>query len=309
MIGPRLSFLCCFLFGNLLFCQRSVAITIDDVPNTRLFAEEGYQSRLLDSLAALDIPVAIFINEGLIYRTDSVTANFDLLRRWIASEGVTPGNHGYQHRRYSATGLEGYTREVLRGEAITRELASASGKPLSYFRFPYNDLGADSLQHRQISQFLAAEGYTIAPFTIESSDWMYDAVYEDHLSRGDEEAARKVGLEYVAQTLAYFDYFEGMSQDLYGRPIRHVYLCHDNRLNTDFLPLLVRKLAARDYTFVSLDEALTDEVYAREDRYFEKWGVSWLYRWMDGRDERMQRMRAEPSSREILQRYEQLTEK
>ncbi|WP_116105936.1 polysaccharide deacetylase family protein [Lewinella sp. IMCC34191] len=306
MIERSWSFLCCFLFGNLLFSQRSVAITIDDVPNTRLFARDGYHSRLLDSLDALAIPVAVFINEGLIYRTDSVTANFGLLRDWAVRDSVTLGNHGFQHARYSATGFDGYVREVRRGEAITRELAAVYGKELRYFRFPYNDLGADSLQHRQIADFLADEGYAIAPFTVESSDWMYDAVYEELLARGEPAAAREIGRAYVEKTLAYFAYFEGLAHKDYGRPIRHIYLCHDNRLNADFLPRIVRELRARNYRCISLPDALADPVYDRSDRYYQKWGVSWVYRWMTDPEARGQRMRGEPSTQDILERYERL---
>ena len=42
---------------------------------------------------------------------------------------------------------------------------------------------------------------------------------------------------------------------------------------------LVEMLKKRGYKFVTLDEALTDEVYKLPDTYTGKWGISWLQRW------------------------------
>ena len=44
--------------------ERSVAITIDDVPNVHLYAADDHSSGLLKKLDSLNLPVAIFINEG-----------------------------------------------------------------------------------------------------------------------------------------------------------------------------------------------------------------------------------------------------
>jgi len=68
-----------FLFYHSIFSQKNVSITIDDVPNTSMFKKDGYKSILLEKLDSLKIPIAIFINESLIYKTDSVAKNFELL--------------------------------------------------------------------------------------------------------------------------------------------------------------------------------------------------------------------------------------
>ncbi|MGK7395311.1 MAG: polysaccharide deacetylase family protein, partial [Candidatus Cyclobacteriaceae bacterium M3_2C_046] len=57
---------------------QQVAITIDDVPNTRVYEENHFQSRLLQKLDSLNIPVTIFINESLIYRPGATVKNFEL---------------------------------------------------------------------------------------------------------------------------------------------------------------------------------------------------------------------------------------
>ena len=64
-------------------CQKMVSITIDDVPNSNRFKKDDYQSVLLNKLDSLKIPIAIFIIEGLIYKTDSISKNFELLNNWV----------------------------------------------------------------------------------------------------------------------------------------------------------------------------------------------------------------------------------
>ncbi|PQJ15329.1 polysaccharide deacetylase family protein [Aureicoccus marinus] len=300
------------LFGVLLLSsnvhsQNSVAITIDDVPNTRLFQKDGYQSRFLQKLDSLQIPVAIFINEHLVYKGDSLSKNFRLLSQWAEKELVTLGNHSYSHQRYSDTDFTEYSTEIDKGEKMSKSLAKKYNKTLKYFRFPYNDLGKDSLQHHQGRSLLKVKGYKIAPFTIESSDWMYNRVYKEFLDQGEFEKAREIGEAYVSKTLEYFDFFEDFARKEYGRTVKHIYLCHDNALNTDYLPLLIQKLKERDYAFISMEEAMTDSIYQQEDRYYKKWGVSWFYRWQKTQKERMTYMRQEPSTKQIMELYESIT--
>lgn len=52
-------------------------------------------------------------------------------------------------------------------------------KRISYFRFPFNDMGQDNLQ------YLEQHHYKIAPYTIESSNLAFNDIYEYSLSAND----------------------------------------------------------------------------------------------------------------------------
>lgn len=289
---------------HLAVCQKLVSITIDDVPNSSRFEKDGYQSALLEKLDSLDIPIAIFINEGLIYKTDSISKNFELLNNWAKKEYITLGNHSFNHSRYSTTGIDSFANEIVNGESISRQLAKKYKKPFKYFRFPFNDLGRDSIQHSQIKLFLKEKAYVIAPFTIESSDWMYNVVYEHYIDNKEYKKAKKIGEEYLTKTLEYFDFFEALAKEDYKRTINQIYLCHDSKLNADFLPKLINELKNRAYKFISLEDAMTDKVYQQKDNYFKKWGISWLYRWKKTQKERIKLMKQEPSTEKIMKLYE-----
>jgi len=136
-----------FLILNLIlnlsssvFAQRMVSISIDDVPNSYTYQVFGYKSSLLYTLDKLQIPVSIFINEGLIYKTDSVCKNFEVPNEWAKRDFVTLGNHTFNHTTYSDVGFENFKIDIEKGECMSREMTNKYHKSLKYFRPPYNDL-------------------------------------------------------------------------------------------------------------------------------------------------------------------------
>lgn len=271
--------------SELTFGQSSVAITIDDVPNTGKYRKENFESKLLNKLDSLNIPVAIFITEGLVYKGDSIVRNFELMNEWINRSYTTIGYHSSRHSRYSEVGLDSFKIDLESGENLVQQLVQKNGKSMAYFRLPFNDLGKDSLQHINIERYLSSKKYRIAPFTVESADWMFSYIYEYYLEKKDSVKANEIANNYIAKTLEYFVFFDSLALLIYGRPINQIYLCHDSRLNADYLPVLVHEMKKKNYRFISFDEALLDIVYTQKDNYNKKWGISWVYRWMKNQEE------------------------
>ncbi len=296
-------FLSLLASSYLSFAQSFVSITIDDVPNTRKYEKDHFNSKLLNKLESLNIPVGIFINEGNINKTDSISKNLELLDKWVQSPLISIGNHSYSHARFSEVGVERFKVEIEKGELLSKELSKKYRKPLNYFRFPYNDLGKDTAQHIEIKQFLETKNYTIMPFTIESIDWMFNYIYEYYLSKNDSINSKIIGEKYIAITIAYFDFFESLTQKLYGRIINQIYLCHDNSLNADYLELLVQRLINKNYKFISFETALNDNIYNQTDKYYQKWGISWIYRWLENNNQINSYLKSEPDTTDIEKLY------
>ena len=137
-----------------------------------------------------------------------------------------------------------------------------------------------------MDSFLREKNYISTPFTVESSDWMFNHIYEYYLSHSEPEKAKEIGELYVSKTLDYFHFFDSLSIEKYGRKVNQIFLCHDNALNSKYLGEIVRKLKEENYNFISLETALQDPVYNQENQYYQKWGVSWFYRWMPMQQER-----------------------
>jgi peptidoglycan/xylan/chitin deacetylase (PgdA/CDA1 family) len=286
--------------------KKKISITIDDVPNTRKFQAENYHSTLLTVLDSINIPVAIFVNEGLIYNTDSISKNLELLENWIKRSYVTVGNHTYSHARYSDVGFEQFKLDIQNGEKKIKAIASKYAKTVDYFRFPYNDLGVDSLQQTKMDSLLKTLNYQNTPFTIESADWMFNSLYEYYLANGELEKATEIGKLYVSKTIDFVHFMDSVSHVNYKRNINQIYLCHDNSINADYLKDIISTLKKEGYEFVTLENALEDPVYSQKNYYYKKWGISWIYRWMSDASERKELIKLEPELNYIEQLNQEL---
>lgn len=296
-----------FIINIDVWSQQKVAITMDDIPNTRLYSQNSFQAKLLQNIEENSIPVTVFINEGLLYKNQYVEENFVLLNQWVKNKNVSLGNHTFSHPWYSQMSIDTFMMDVVKGETITRELAKVNNKELKYFRFPFNDLGKDSIQQVEVQQRLESLGYTITPFTIESSDWMFNFLYEYYQKKENSAKAKEIGEAYYQITLQAFVYFDSISIEQYGRSIPQIYLCHDNTINTDYLIPIIEELENLGYEIIGLEEAMKDEVYQQENSYYKKWGVSWIYRWMEDKQERKACMIGEPDIEAYYMLYESLS--
>jgi peptidoglycan/xylan/chitin deacetylase (PgdA/CDA1 family) len=286
--------------------QKAISITIDDIPNTAKYQKDNFSPLLLNVLDSLKLPFTIFINEDKIYKTEMLDKNKDLLEMWIKNEHAIIGNHTYSHSRYSEVGFESFIKDIEKGNSLTELYATKYNKDLKYFRFPFNDMGNDSLQHMQIREYLKSKNYTIAPFTVESSDWMFDTVYKYYLDNGETEKAKSIGEQYVDKTIELVNFYERMATSIYKRPIQHIYLCHDNDINADYLIEIISRLKQEDYNIVSFEESLKDPIYKQKNTYYKKWGISWLYRYMDTHEERIKWMGQELGMSKIAALYNQI---
>jgi hypothetical protein len=89
----------------------------------------------------------------------------------------------------------------------------------------------------------------------------------------------RLRLGYVPYMLNKIDYYERQSIALLGYNLPHTLLLHANELNADAYAALIRGIERRGYRFITLNEAMRDAAYVREDGYRGRYGPSWLHRW------------------------------
>src|ERR1044072_3650051 len=107
-------FLCCTALGipAQTPLQRSIAITIDDLPviSTRkdLKTRQEITHKLLQHISKAKIPVIGFVNENKLYTDGNRDdAQVDLLRDWVGA-GLGLGNHTYLAKTLPQTGRNTY---------------------------------------------------------------------------------------------------------------------------------------------------------------------------------------------------------
>jgi len=266
---------------------REVAITFDDLPAVSVAKGDPdslavFTDRLLRHFTSHQVPVVGFVNEGkLTVQSEGLeaqAARIGLLRRWV-DQGLELGNHTYSHRSLNDLTIEEFEADVVRGEPVIMALLGAQGLKLRYFRHPFLQVGLNLDKRHAFEAWLAARGYTVAPVTIDNDEYIFAAVYANALKAGDSELARRAAEAYLTYMEAVFDFAEGLSQNLFGRPIRHVLLFHANELNADHAGRLFDRLRQRNYTFVPLARALEDPAYRSADAYVGRWGISWMHHW------------------------------
>jgi peptidoglycan-N-acetylglucosamine deacetylase len=281
---------------------RKIAITFDDLPAVSvpasqtcdLAALKANTAKLLATLTAHAVPTIGFVNEGRICKSLGPEALPSLLNMWLDA-GAELGNHTYSHVDIDVTTVDAYEGDIVRGEAVTSKLLSERGRTERYFRYPFLNTGRDQNTKTAIDSFLAKHGYTVAPVTIGSNEWMFAAVYADAKERGDLATMKLVTDAYVPYMEKVVSYFERASARLFGREIGEVLLVHASALNADTADQLLAMLQSRGYQFVTLAEALQDPAYATPDTYVGSDGFSEILHWAEAENMPMAPRPAEPA--------------
>jgi peptidoglycan/xylan/chitin deacetylase (PgdA/CDA1 family)/glyoxylase-like metal-dependent hydrolase (beta-lactamase superfamily II) len=235
-----------------------VAITIDDLPfvgnvragDTRAAAID----RIVAQLAARDVPATGFVVCKQIHEGE--------LAHW---RGVELANHSTQHHSVDALGEKAFVEDV---RACGKRLEANA--PVRYFRFPYLHTGKTPALRDAVARGLA--DYTLAPVTIDTSDWALAGFY------AKAESTQAIAEAYVDHVIAMARHYRSLARERAGREVAHVLLLHANALAADHLGAVLDALRADGFSFVPLEEALADPIYALPDDYAGPIGMSWLYR-------------------------------
>ena len=257
-----------------------VAITFDDLPTMALSPTTDYASvttrELLAGLKRNHIPATGFVNEVKLEARDKAD-RIGLLRQWLDA-GMDLGNHTYDHPHFS-TDVAAEIADIEKGEVETRKLLAARGRTPHWFRHPYLETGATAEAQRGLETWLGAHGYRVAPVSLENSDWMFSAPYDEAVMKGDLAGAARIKAEYLAFTAKIVPWYRQAALDVLGRRPALVFLLHATRLNADSLDGIVKVLADNGLTPTTLEKALDEAAYEIPDNPATTNGQPWIARW------------------------------
>lgn len=258
--------------------DRRVALTFDDLPmtggppcDTRLVRQ--VTARLTGFLETRSIPAAGLASPGR--RCFDTALLGETLGRW-RDIGALVGNHTATHPDLNSTPVETYLVNIDRAQRLIDE---AVGPQPRWFRPPYLHMGDESRSKQALERHLSANGYRLAPVTVDNQEWVYAAVYQHAREHGDVALLERLVDAYLEHLAASMEFYERLSVDVFGREIPQVLLLHANPLNADHLGAVTAMLEDRGYRFVGLADAVSDSAYARPDTYVGPRGLSWIQRW------------------------------
>lgn len=282
----------------------AIAITIDDLVVGGRDLERPRLDVMTDQIIKHIVdgraPTVAFVNSAKLHDGAEKAARVEILRRWTAA-GIELGNHTHAHPSLQTTPLAEFEADVLRGEPEIRALNAEKGWPLRWFRHPYLRTGPTRAVRAEFEEFLADHHYTVAPVTVDNSDWLFNFVYTDAKTRGDADLMRRVGEAFLANMDEVLTFHEQATEALFHRKIDHVLLLHANELAAEYLDDVIALYRRRGYRFASLEEVLADEAYREPDEFAGDAGISWLHRWDLTRGRKQVDWSAEPPVPDWLQ--------
>lgn len=264
--------------------RKQVCFTIDDLPTvaygiTDTVFLEQLTDRLIASLNKNKIPAIGFVNEIKLYKNDDpMSFQIQLLNHWV-DNGLELGNHTYSHPDINSVTMKEYTQDILRGELITRELLKRKGRRLTYFRHPFLHVGNSKEKSDSLTLFLMNRGYTVAPVTIDNEDYLFALAYHHANNKKNLNLMKQIKSDYINYMEQKLKYFEKQCHHLFGRNIKQILLLHASLLNADAMDSLAGMFQRNGYEFISMTEALEDEVYQTPITKYGNWGISWIDRW------------------------------
>jgi peptidoglycan/xylan/chitin deacetylase (PgdA/CDA1 family) len=264
--------------------SRRMAVTFDDLPYVAV-EQQGLPSaqratkEILRVLQTHRVPVVAFVNEGSLQVVGEVDARIALLQQWVDA-GMILGNHTFSHPDFNKLTIQQFQDEIIKGEVVTRRLMESHQPYQLYFRHPQTHTGDTQAKKEAIEDFLAARGYKVTPHTIDNADYIFNVCYIRALRNKDEATAKRLREAYLNFTIAATEFAERFSPEIFAGEITQTLLVHANDITAECLDEMLRRLAARGYRFVTLDEAMNDPAYLTKDTLVSKHGPTWLWRWM-----------------------------
>ncbi len=248
----NLSAACLFLLAFQCYGDtKEIALTIDDLP---LVASQmnnpGNQQRsterfmrMVQTLIDTEVPAVGFVIAGAIEK-----GQWEFIERF-RNAGLMIGNHTYSHRNLNQIGADKYIADIERADKVLAPVMTAP----KYFRYPY--LAEGSQQNKQkVLDYLAANHYTVAPVTIDSKDFQFNAeLYNVPYRSRENYILNKMKPRYLAyiwqQTLR-------AEKRAKGQPVKQILLIHSNLLNSYLLGDIIQMYKQNGYKFITLTAAL-----------------------------------------------------
>ncbi len=253
---------------------KKMAITFDNLPADRNYSKIDRKEITRDILAALskhDVKATGFVIG------DNIEGDWELVVQWLDS-GHTLGFMTYNGQDINNVPAEMYIDDIKKGRQSIEDLLETYRIDSRFFRFTYLHYGEKPKIKEEVERFLKNEGISIAHASIVTEDFVYNLSLEKNLNAQDSTKILRIGNEYLNHLLERLAYAETLALELADRPVRHILQLRANRINSYFLDDILSLLKEKGYKFISLEDALKDNVYKMPDEYYETRGVSFLQR-------------------------------
>lgn len=253
----RVTALTCILNGYVFAEDNQIAITIDDLPFVgsgtstpgNLKRTQDRFMAIVNTLVENQVPATGFAIGGAIAKNE-----WPLLDTF-RSQGLSIGNHTYTHRSLNNLTAEQYIADIERAD---KTLTPIMTEP-KYFRYPYLAEGTGEKKQKVLA-YLAEHQYTVAPVTIDSKDYEFNAQFYHIPYRQRTQRLDQFKKRYLAFIWQQTERAEKRAKKATGQPVKQILLIHANLLNSLCLGDIINMYRNHGYKFISLSEALKGNI-------------------------------------------------
>lgn len=248
-IIPCLIFLSFILIQPTFAEEKEIALTIDDLPFVGTNSNERGNLRRTEQrfMAILNT-----LNENHIPATGFVIANSIAEGQWnlleeFRNSGYEIGNHTYSHANLNRLTAEKYIANIDKADKILQPIMTQP----KYFRYPGLAEGKGE-KKQAVQDYLIANQYIIAPVTIDSKDYKFNARYLRIHWRVRPQYLNKIKSQYLA-----YIWQQTQRAERKSRPgAKQILLIHANLLNSLCLGDIIAMYKNHGYKFITLQSAL-----------------------------------------------------
>ncbi len=216
--------------------HREIAITIDDLP-----IDSVYFQKIAESLKAHQAPAIGFVIANAVNERNLID-----LKQFL-DDGFIIGNHSYSHMSLRKNTAKDYIADVDKADKILSPLMSGT----KYYRYPYLAKGRWR-KKQKVFDYLAANHYVIAPVTVDSKDFEFNAELITSADQNKPEFLSQIKQRYFA-----FVWQQTLKAERKQKCCsKQILMLHANQINSYFLNDLLRMYEDQGYHFITLKDAL-----------------------------------------------------
>lgn len=251
-----------------------VCVTFDNLPSENYYSSEE-RVEITDSiLAALGRHNVKAV--GFVVGED-IAGDWDQLVKWL-DQGHVLGFQTFSGQTVFDAPPEVFIGDIAKGRDAIDDILEVYRIRERYFRYPLLQYGDEYEVKMQIETYLFENEMTVAPATILVEDFVHNLSLENLLKRLDTAGVEQLRGEYVEHILSRVAAAEDLAFEVAGRPVRHILQLRADRLNAFFLEDVLATFEEKGYKFISLENALKDEIYEWPDNYYGHKVISFLDR-------------------------------
>lgn len=252
---------------------KQIAITFNELPAALGFKDtdrEAITYLILQALKKHEVKATGFVIG------EQIENSFDILGRWL-NDGHKLGNMSHTNQDLNQISIAAFVEDISKGDAALETMLNGFGQKGRYFRYPFLHYGNSSEKKEEVSLYLDTHRYKIGHATVLVEDYLYNL----SLSKmgGEPDSARFEALlnEYINHVLDQIEAAEQSAMTNLGRPVKHVLQLSANRLNAVYLDEMLGAIKKElGYEIITLDKALGDDLYRKQEAYFGTRGVGYI---------------------------------